>query len=180
MFRRATLLRETMRETHPYPSWLRHCMSKVVSTSASEHRADVRATVPAVQVRGECSFGARRDSMLAQLGRRRRRRRRYCASVASFECTQSLIYERFTLGRAVVSNVLKGLVDLAHHSVLTNDVDRDIVALPELSAEDALLEVVRHGVLFLWGRLVPPFPKDSGPLRAANLHHGAALHPCTL
>jgi len=43
-------------------------MSKVVSTSASEHRADERATVPAVQVCGECSFGDRRDSLLAQLG----------------------------------------------------------------------------------------------------------------
>ena len=65
MFRRATLLRET----HPYPSWLRYCLSKVVSTSASEYRADVRATALA-QVRGECSFGARRDSRLAQLGPR--------------------------------------------------------------------------------------------------------------
>ena len=45
MFRRATFLRET----HPYPSWLRYCVSKVVSTSASEHLADVGATVPAVQ-----------------------------------------------------------------------------------------------------------------------------------
>ena len=50
MFRRATFLRET----RPYPSLLRYCLSKVVSTSASEHRAGVRATVPAVQVRGEC------------------------------------------------------------------------------------------------------------------------------
>ena len=38
LFRRATFLRET----HPYPSWLRYCMSQVVSTSASEHQADVR------------------------------------------------------------------------------------------------------------------------------------------
>ena len=43
-------------------------MSRVVSTSASEHWADVRATVPAVQVRGQCSFGARRNSLLTQLG----------------------------------------------------------------------------------------------------------------
>ena len=41
MFRRATFLRET----HPYPSLLRYCFSKVVSTSASEHRTDVRTTV---------------------------------------------------------------------------------------------------------------------------------------
>ena len=54
MFRRATFLRET----HPYPSLLRYCLSKVVSASASKHRAGVRATVPAVQVRRECSFGA--------------------------------------------------------------------------------------------------------------------------
>ena len=54
-------------ETRPCPSLLRYCFSKVVSTSASEHRADVRTTVPAVQVRGD-SFGARRGSLLAQLG----------------------------------------------------------------------------------------------------------------
>ena len=35
-FRRATFLRET----HPYPSWLRYCVSKVVSTSTSEHREE--------------------------------------------------------------------------------------------------------------------------------------------
>ena len=34
-FRRATFLRET----HAYPSWLRFCVSKVVSTSTSAHRA---------------------------------------------------------------------------------------------------------------------------------------------
>ena len=58
--------------THPYPSLLRYCLSKAVSASASdsEHRADVRTTVPAVQVRGEYSFGARRGSLLAQLGPR--------------------------------------------------------------------------------------------------------------
>ena len=39
--------------THPYPSLLRYCLSKVVSTSASEHRTDVRTTVPAVQVLGK-------------------------------------------------------------------------------------------------------------------------------
>ena len=53
--RRATFLRET----HPYPSLLRYCLSKVVSTSARQHRTDVRAMVPAVQVRGECSLGAK-------------------------------------------------------------------------------------------------------------------------
>ena len=42
-------------------------LATVLSTSASEHRAGVRATVPVVQVRGECSFGARRGSLLAQL-----------------------------------------------------------------------------------------------------------------
>jgi len=31
--------------------------SKTVLSSVSRHRAGVRATVPAVQVRGECSFG---------------------------------------------------------------------------------------------------------------------------
>ena len=30
--------------THPYPSLLRYCLSKVVWTSASEHRTDVRTT----------------------------------------------------------------------------------------------------------------------------------------
>jgi len=39
-----------------------------VSTSTREHRADEGATLRAVQVRGECSFGACRDSLLAQLG----------------------------------------------------------------------------------------------------------------
>ena len=29
-----------MRETHPYPSLLRYCLSKVVSTAASEHRTE--------------------------------------------------------------------------------------------------------------------------------------------
>ena len=33
-----------------------------MSTPASEHRTGVRTTVPAVQVRGKCSFGARRRS----------------------------------------------------------------------------------------------------------------------
>jgi len=63
-FRRATFLRET----HPYPSSLRYCVSTVVSTSTSEHQADEGVSLPAVQVRGECSFGASRDSLLAQLG----------------------------------------------------------------------------------------------------------------
>jgi len=36
-FRHATFLRET----RPYPSWLRYCMSEVVSTSASD--SDLRA-----------------------------------------------------------------------------------------------------------------------------------------
>ena len=35
-----------------------------MSTSTSEHRADEGATLPAVQVRGECLFGARRDSLV--------------------------------------------------------------------------------------------------------------------
>ena len=73
-FRRATFLRET----HPYPSWLRYCVSKVVSTSTSEHRADEGATLPAVQVRGECSFGASRDTLLAQLGPEERSRKGIC------------------------------------------------------------------------------------------------------
>jgi len=72
LFRRATFLRET----HPYPSWLRYCVSKVVSTSTSEHRADEGATVPAVLVRGECSFGARRRRRKEEKGGERRRRRR--------------------------------------------------------------------------------------------------------
>ena len=57
-------------ETHPraYPSWLRYCGSKVESSSTSAHRADEGATLPAVQVRGECSFGASRDTLLARLG----------------------------------------------------------------------------------------------------------------
>ena len=40
----------------------------VVSASASKHRAGVRATIPAVQVRGECSCGAGRGSLSARLG----------------------------------------------------------------------------------------------------------------
>ena len=63
-FRRATFLRET----HPYPSSLRYCVNTVVSTSTSEHQADEGVSLPAVQVRGECSFVASRDSLLAQLG----------------------------------------------------------------------------------------------------------------
>ena len=39
-----------------------------MSTSTSEHRADEGATLLAVQVREECSFGASRDTLLAQLG----------------------------------------------------------------------------------------------------------------
>ena len=39
----------------------------VVSASASKHRAGVRATIPAVQVRGECSCGAGRGSLSARL-----------------------------------------------------------------------------------------------------------------
>ena len=42
---------EGKRETHPYPSMLLYC--QVVLCSVSRHRAGVRATVPAVQVRGE-------------------------------------------------------------------------------------------------------------------------------
>ena len=41
--------------------------------SASKHRTDVRVTFPAVQVRGECSFGARRGG-----GEKRERERRSC------------------------------------------------------------------------------------------------------
>ena len=67
LFRRDTFLRETC----PYSSLLRYCLSKVVSTSASEHRTDLTATVtvpglPAVQVRGECLFGASRGSLPAR------------------------------------------------------------------------------------------------------------------
>ena len=40
----------------------------VVSASAIKHRAGVRATIPAVQVRGECSCGAGRGSPSARLG----------------------------------------------------------------------------------------------------------------
>ena len=36
--------------------------------SVSRHRAGVRATVPAVQVRGECSYGTCRSSQQARLG----------------------------------------------------------------------------------------------------------------
>ena len=36
--------------------------------SVSRHRAGVRATVPAVQVRGECSYGTCRRSQQARLG----------------------------------------------------------------------------------------------------------------
>ena len=42
--------------------------SKVVLASVSRHRAGVRATVPAVQVRGECSYGTCRSSQQARLG----------------------------------------------------------------------------------------------------------------
>jgi len=38
-----------------YPSLLRYCLSSVVSAAASGHRADVRTTVLAGQVRTECS-----------------------------------------------------------------------------------------------------------------------------
>jgi len=51
-----------------------------VSTSTSEHRADEGATLPAVQVRGKCSFGMRREESPQGFpvgpgggGRRRRR-----------------------------------------------------------------------------------------------------------
>jgi hypothetical protein len=39
-FRRVTFLGET----HPSPSWLRYCVSKVGSSSTSAHRADEGAT----------------------------------------------------------------------------------------------------------------------------------------
>jgi len=42
--------------------------SKVVLASVSRHRTGVRATVPAVQVRGECSYGTCRSSQQARLG----------------------------------------------------------------------------------------------------------------
>jgi hypothetical protein len=42
--------------------------SRVVLSSVSRHRAGVRATVPAVQVRGECSYGACKSSQQARLG----------------------------------------------------------------------------------------------------------------
>ena len=57
LFRRATLLRET----RPYPSLLRHCLSQVASTSASEHRTKMRTTVPAVCRRGGWGEGERRS-----------------------------------------------------------------------------------------------------------------------
>ena len=44
--------------------------SRVVLSSVSRHRAGVRATVPAVQVRRECSYGACRSSQQARLGPR--------------------------------------------------------------------------------------------------------------
>ena len=44
--------------------------SRVVLPSVSRHRAGVRAAVPAVQVRGECPYGACRSSQQARLGPR--------------------------------------------------------------------------------------------------------------
>ena len=41
-FRRATFLGET----HPYPSWLRYCGSKVESSSTSAHRRLTRGDAP--------------------------------------------------------------------------------------------------------------------------------------
>ena len=49
--------REREREGDSPLSLYATVLSRVVLSSVSRHRAGVRATVPAVQVRGECSYG---------------------------------------------------------------------------------------------------------------------------
>ena len=56
LFRRATFLRET----HPYPPWLRYCLNKIVSTSASD--GSIGAGPRGVLI------WCRRGSLLTQLG----------------------------------------------------------------------------------------------------------------
>ena len=62
--------------THPYLHATAQLYRGAVSTSASKHRTDVRATILAMQVRGECSCGACRGSLPARLDRDGLRRRK--------------------------------------------------------------------------------------------------------